>query len=502
MKFLRSIRFRLTAWYTAMLLIGLVLFGAVIFVAGHFALLAATDARLEDRVTRLGEPLSGDFRDNEVAILRIVAQPQLAASVFPELEGQLDDLETDEDRREFATKAARGLLEQDLRQFSEALPAGDFLGIADAAGRRITKSGGATVEFGEDPEPHFATLRIRGTEYRVLTREQEIAGEPYRFVTGASTGPLRAVRREVLSSFRWLIPVFFLFSIMGGYWMSNRTLKPIDEITLAARSIGIEDLSRRLEVSQTDDELRGLTETWNAMLARLEDAVRQLQQFTADASHELRTPTAAVRAMAETILRRERTPAEYQSAIAKMLRETGRMSTLIDDLLMLARADQGAESMSVSSVELDDLVAEACDDYEILADQKSIRLDRSLNASGAIIEGNSSALRRMLIVLLDNGIKYAPADGEVGVSTRVQNGLVVLQVRDNGPGITADSLPHLFDRFYRSDSSRARTVGGAGLGLALAKSIADRHGANITASSPEEGGALFSVAFPVSARSK
>ena len=229
---------------------------------------------------------------------------------------------------------------------------------------------------------------------------------------------------------------------------------------------------------------------------------KQLQQFTADASHELRTPTAAVRAMAETILRRERTPAEYQSAIAKMLRETGRMSTLIDDLLMLARADQGAESMSVSSVELDDLVAEACDDYEILADQKSIRLDRSLNASGAIIEGNSSALRRMLIVLLDNGIKYAPADGEVGVSTRVQNGLVVLQVRDNGPGITADSLPHLFDRFYRSDSSRARTVGGAGLGLALAKSIADRHGANITASSPEERGALFSVAFPVSARSK
>jgi len=310
------------------------------------------------------------------------------------------------------------------------------------------------------------------------------------------------VRREVLSSFRWLIPVFFLFSIMGGYWMSNRTLKPIDEITLAARSIGIEDLSRRLEVSQTDDELRGLTETWNAMLARLEDAVRQLQQFTADASHELRTPTAAVRAMAETILRRERTPAEYQSAIAKMLRETGRMSTLIDDLLMLARADQEAESMSVSGVGLDDLVAEACDDYQILADQKSIRLDRSLNASGAIIEGNSSALRRMLIVLLDNGIKYAPADGEVGVSTRVQNGLVVLQVRDNGPGITADSLPHLFDRFYRSDSSRARTVGGAGLGLALAKSIADRHGANITASSPEERGALFSVAFPVSARSK
>lgn len=498
MSVFKSIRFRLAAWYTAMLLIGVVLFGAVIGIAGHYALMASIDTRLEDRVSRLAEPLVRDYAENEQAVLRIAAQPQLAASAFPEAREQLQALHTEEDRRDFASRMSRQLLEDKLRVFAGALSREDFLLIRNGAGEKITES---SIEppFADEPSPEarFATVKVGGVDYRTLQQRLELAGEPYDFVTGASTAPMRSVGREVASSLRWLTPLFFLLSILGGYWLSERALRPIDEVTSAAQSIGIQDLSQRLDVPDTNDELRRLAETWNGMLGRLETAVRQLQQFTADASHELRTPTAAVRATAELALRRERSPQEYRAAIGKILRESGRMASLIDDLLMLARADQSEESMLVGLVELDGLVAEACDDYAVLAEQKSVRLERRLRAEGAQVSANRAALRRLVVVLLDNAIKYSPPGGAVTVVTELRGGAVALRVRDEGPGIPDEALPHLFDRFYRSDSSRARTVGGAGLGLALAKSIADRHGATLEVENLPQTGAQFSLQIAV-----
>jgi heavy metal sensor kinase len=493
----KSIRFRLTAWYTAMLLIGLAVFGAVIFAAGHYALIASIDARLEDRVSRLGEPLARELEENEHAILRLAAQPELAASVFPEAKQQLEGLRTEADRREFARTASRRMLEDKLRALAGALPAGDFLDIRDAAGRRVTQTAiEATLPGAPSAQPRFGTVAAGGREYRALEQSLDIGGEEYNFLTGASTAPIRSFRHDAAASLWWLGPLFLLLSVLGGSWMSARALRPIDEVTSAAQSIGIHDLSQRLEVPETQDELRRLTETWNGMLERLETAVRQLQQFTADASHELRTPTAAVRATAELALRRERTPEEYRTAIGKILRESGRMGSLIEDLLMLARADQSDESMPVGAVDFDDLAAETCDDYAVLAEQKPVRLERRLQAAGAKVSGNKAALRRLTVALLDNAIKYSPAGGAVVVETGREREAVTLRIRDEGPGIPEEALPHLFDRFYRSDSSRARTIGGAGLGLALAKSIAERHGASLMAENLPGGGAQFSVRMP------
>lgn len=153
--------------------------------------------------------------------------------------------------------------------------------------------------------------------------------------------------------------------------------------------------------------------------------------------------------------------------------------------------------MLVGLVELDGLVAEACDDYAVLAEQKSVRLERRLRAEGAQVSANRAALRRLVVVLLDNAIKYSPPGGAVTVVTELRGGAVALRVRDEGPGIPDEALPHLFDRFYRSDSSRARTVGGAGLGLALAKSIADRHGATLEVENLPQTGAQFSLQIAV-----
>lgn len=153
--------------------------------------------------------------------------------------------------------------------------------------------------------------------------------------------------------------------------------------------------------------------------------------------------------------------------------------------------------MAVGPLDFDALVAETCDDYAVLAEQKSVRLERLLNAEGARVSGNKAALRRLVVVLLDNAIKYSPADAAVTIATELRGRVIVLRVHDDGPGIPEEALAHLFDRFYRSDSSRARTVGGAGLGLALAKSIADRHGAKLAAASLPGKGAEFSLEMPV-----
>ena len=501
MRLFNSIRFKLTAWYTSLLLAGLAAFGGGTLVAGHYALIASMDARLDDRVSSLVPPLETGRAQIEAYTYRMAAQPELVAQVFPEHE-DFRELKTAAERSAFARMVAQDMLERDLSSFAKGLPPGEFVAIRDADGNLLTDPSPVELSLSEPPatQVHRATVGAGVNEYRVLQQALEIAGERYSFVTGSSTAPIHNVRRDVLESLRWLTLVFLALAVGGGAWMSGRALRPIDEITTAARTTGIGDLSRRLEIPQTDEELRRLTATWNEMLQRLESAVRRIRQFTADASHELRTPTAAVRATAELALRQERSPNEYRSALATVLAEAGRMSAMIDDLLMLARADEGGKATPFEALDIDGLVAEACDDYAILAHEKTIHLKVSLDAAEAGLEGNRPALRRLCVVLLDNAIAHAPPGGTIEVSTVRHGALVVLRVQDDGPGIPPETLPHLFDRFFRSDTSRARPAGGAGLGLALAKSIARDHGATIRASNAERGGAVFSVRFAVSAR--
>ena len=497
MRLFKSIRFKLTAWYTCLLLAGLGAFGGGTLMAGHSALVASMDARLDDRVSGLISPLEDRSALIEAYAYRMAARPELVAQVFPE-HADFRELKTAAERRAFSRMVARDLLESDLSSFVSGLPSGEFMAIRDAHGNLLTDPSPVGLSSADPAaaEVHRATVRAGVNEYRMLRQTLDIAGERYSFVTGSSTAGIHQVRRDVLQSLRWLTLVFLGLAVGGGAWMSGRALRPIDALTAAARSTGIGDLSRRLEIQQTDGELQRLTETWNTMLQRLESAVHRIRQFTSDASHELRTPTAAVRATAELALRQERSPNEYRSALATVLAEATRMSELIDDLLMLARADEGGKATPVEALRLDDLVARVCEDYAILAQEKAIALQVSLGAPKDRCEGNRTALRRLCVVLLDNAIAYTPSGGTVSVSTERLDSRVVLRVRDDGPGVPQEALPHLFDRFFRcDDDGRARPTGGAGLGLALAKSIARDHDATISASNAEAGGAVFSVEF-------
>jgi signal transduction histidine kinase len=255
-------------------------------------------------------------------------------------------------------------------------------------------------------------------------------------------------------------------------------------------------LGNRLPVPGTNDELQRLSETLNEMLDRIEGAFRRVTQFTADASHELRTPVALIRTTSEVALRRQRSESEYRQALDAVLSEAVRTTDLIENLLTLARADAGKAALERAPVELGVLISEVLDQGERLARQKGLDLVSHPAAGTLIVPGDRVSLRRLFLILIDNAVKYTQTGGRIEVSVLRRTGAAAVEVRDSGVGIGAGDLPHIFERFYRSDRSRSRDFGGAGLGLSLAKWIVDAHGGTIHVESEPERGSVFRVELP------
>ena len=294
----------------------------------------------------------------------------------------------------------------------------------------------------------------------------------------------------------WSTPVVLVLAWLGGYWISRRALAPVDEITREARVIGIQNLSQRLAVPASGDEIQRLSETWNGMLARLEGAVKRLSQFTADASHELRTPIALIRTTAELTLRRERSPETYREALRQVVLESERTARLVEDLLLLARADAGLPSLPLERLELTPLVRDVCQQGQVLAEARQLDISTEIPDEPVYVDANDPALRRMLLLLLDNAVKYTPAGGRITLSVDHGPAGATVAVRDTGIGIPETALPHVFERFYRVDESRNRDAGGTGLGLSIAKWIAERHHASLEAESVLGQGSVFRIRFP------
>jgi signal transduction histidine kinase len=232
------------------------------------------------------------------------------------------------------------------------------------------------------------------------------------------------------------------------------------------------------------------------MLDRIEAAFRRVTQFTADASHELRTPVALIRTTAEIALRKRRSEPEYREALDEVLAESVRTTGLIDNLLTLARADAGKEILDRTAVDLGSLVVEVCGQAEKLTHQKGIALVCQAPDVAVTVSADRGALRRVFFILLDNALKYTPAGGRIQASVKQEPERVIVEVRDTGIGIGEQDLPHIFERFYRSDKSRSRDSGGAGLGLSLAKWIVDAHGGAIHVESAPGEGSSFHVSLP------
>jgi len=263
-----------------------------------------------------------------------------------------------------------------------------------------------------------------------------------------------------------------------------------------AERISAERLSERLPVENPDDELGQLAQAFNATLARLEGAFEQLRRFTADASHELRTPLTAIRSVGEVALQTPKSATEYRDVIGSMLEETDRLTRLVDSLLTLSRADAGHVDVERTEISVRGLAQEASSLVEVLAEEKRQRISVQ-GESALVVSGDRLILRQALINLIDNAIKYSPSGSEIVVQIHPsKDSRVIVEVIDQGPGVSQEHQSRIFDRFYRVDKARSREWGGAGLGLAIARWAVEVHGGQIAVESAEGFGSTFRVTLP------
>jgi len=286
-------------------------------------------------------------------------------------------------------------------------------------------------------------------------------------------------------------PALVLFAALGGYALASRALAPIDAITRTARRISAEDLSARLGLPATDDEVGRLAMTFDGMLARLEDSFRRERQFAADASHELRTPLAALQAILSVIRERPRTAEEYREALDDLAGVADRLQSLTENLLRLARSEARPPPV-LDLVDLSTLVDDVVEALRPLAEQKGLAVKTDI-AAGLRTPGDRDDLIRLMVNLVDNAIRYTE-QGTISVTARPGADGARVEVADTGIGIPTPHLARIFDRFYRVDPSR--TAGGAGLGLAIARQIAADHAGTIEATSVIGKGATFVVCLP------
>ncbi len=292
-----------------------------------------------------------------------------------------------------------------------------------------------------------------------------------------------------ISSFA--LPALLILAVIGGYWIAARALKPVHKIAESAAQISQgKDLSKRIDIGSSLDELHELSDVFNDMFSRLNEAFRAEQQFTSDASHELRTPMSVIMAQCEYTLEETRTPEEYEEALTVIRRQGGKMSRLIDDMLCFARLERNHSSYSKEMLDFSSLAEDVCGDMALLRD-KNITLTKKIEPDISI-SGNQMLLSRLMVNLISNAYRYGRENGNIGGYLKNDNG-IVLSVTDDGIGIPADRQKQIFERFYRGES--ARSSEGTGLGLAMVKEIAEYHGGSVSVVSEEGKGSTFFVNF-------
>jgi heavy metal sensor kinase len=455
------LRVRLAAWYFLVLCLAFGAFSLLAFFEVRGSIHSAVDEGLRDRAADIKELLERQWPAEQV-------KSELAAG--SSVRGEDDILEIAETGGEWEYSSVSAL-HYGLQLVKPGKPGGKF---------------------------EFSTMYSKGMPLRILNGQLRVAEKAYDVQIAAPMDDFY----DAVNRFRLLllfsVPVLLLVASAGGYWLGRKALAPVGEIARAAQSISEHELSKRLPNLRTGDELQSLSETLNEMFGRLERAFKRVTQFTADASHELRTPVALMRTRTEIALRKERSEADYRETIVRIHQELERTSTLIENLMTLARADSGNEAMQVASTNLNEVLLEITEPARLLAQGKSIHYEQRLPETPLHVNGNAPSLRRLFLILIDNAVKYTPSEGRILVVLDASDGAAVTEIRDTGVGISSSDLPHIFERFYRADESRSRESGGTGLGLSIAKWIVEAHQGKISVASKVGEGSVFRVQIPLS----
>jgi heavy metal sensor kinase len=402
-----------------------------------------------------------------------------------------DGFRPPEDRRPPPFEREPRISERELRQLESA---GIYYIAWRTDGTRSTASTNAPAGV---PKPEFASAQP-GRMMRTRGKLREVAHlvpSGMYVVVGKSVAAVEAGLRQLALALAAIGGGIVVAGFAGGWWLATRALRPIADISLAAKEIAEGDLAKRINASETESELGQLAAVLNSTFARLDAAFAQQQQFTSDAAHELRTPVSVILTQIQSTLNKERTPAEYRETLEACHRAAQRMRRLIESLLELARFDAGQAQLKQMPFDLAAIARDCADLVEPLAQERSIRISSELQTANC--QGDAERIGQVVTNLLTNAVNYNRNGGEVRVATRRNGDSVVLTVTDTGPGIPTEHLPKIFDRFYRVDAARTSAQGRTGLGLAISKLIVEGHGGSLTATNHPDGGAEFAVKLPL-----
>jgi heavy metal sensor kinase len=313
---------------------------------------------------------------------------------------------------------------------------------------------------------------------------------------GSTIEPIRHVLRSLLLILCFATPIILVAAAIGGYLLMSRPLRPVVVLTEQAEHVGRKELGERLPIIPTGDELERLSLALNRMIERLESALAHNHRFSADASHELRTPLTIIRGELESVIQMPSLSASAMESIGSALEESNRMAEIVNSLMTISRLDCGGERIDHAPVDLVEVVAVTLDHMSLLAEEKQITL-RFKAGTAIYVTGDSMRLKQIVVNLIDNAIRYTPDGGDVSVFVAAEQKKAILKVTDTGIGISAASLPLVFNRFYRADHARSRESGGTGLGLSIVKAICDVHGGEAFVESIDGRGTTFRIELPL-----
>ncbi len=501
MTFLHSIRWRLTLWYA-------LVFGVTIIGAGITAYFITRSTMLDN--------LDRSLR-NEVKWVNEFIEPRakripLKRAALRELEelkrsaaAQSEDTEQDSDVSDEERAASDEMWEQ-IYQHTLLSPRRHFIQILDRNGDLLYRSQslrGLAIRYDEIPYQWINVVTTQlpdGEEIRLALMQNNYV----KIFVAYPLEPVQEVLDSVFANILLIVPIALLISIIGGWFLANKSLKPVDNLTRAAREITAQNLNRRLPPLRGDDELGRLTGQFNDMIGRLQASFEQVRQFSVDASHELRTPLTIMRGEIEVALRNARLSRTTREIFESVLHEVIRLSSIVESLVILTKAETGRQAFTYSAVALDQLVRQIADDARVLAEPKRIRVKED-RIDRVTITADGARLRQLLLTLVDNAVKYTPERGSVTLSL-VQDGTTAhIRVKDTGIGIPRKDQSRVFERFYRverDDGSRGTITEGSGLGLSIARWIAEAHDGTITVESRERRGSTFTVSLPLAPPAK
>ena len=449
-----SLRARLTAWYSVLLVLTLAVFIAAVLWLHWRLLLVQLDASLSS----------------------IAAT---ASSVVAEEISELKDL-----------RLATNEMEEVIH------PANHVVQVLDAAGSPIhldTRGLPLPEPPGRAEAGTRSVTAADGRRWRLIVKSASAEGVRYSVAVYAPLENVLAEWRTLLRACVIGVPIVLIFAVTGGWWLGRHGLRPLTAMSEEAQAITANTLDTRLTVPSSGPELEHLAGSFNHVLDRLGSALSTQRRFMADASHELRTPVSIIRTAADVTLQQpQRTTEEYRDALAAVSQQSSRLTRLVDDMLVLARADGGGYPLVLADVDLADLVAGCVRELGGRADDRDIRVTTSLLP--ARVRGDEALLRRMFGNLLNNALTYTAAGGSVDVSLARVPDAIELRVEDTGPGIPPEDRERVFERFVRLDP--ARGTGGAGLGLAIARWVAEAHGGHVRIVASGPGGTIFAASLP------